>query len=111
VLAGYGDGIRRGLSNRGVALVRGTRVPYAGRVAMDMLMLDVTDVPDVAVDDEVTLLGRQDGECVDADEIAALLGTISYEVISGLMERVPRLYTRGGRIVARQDLAGLRVTG
>ena len=76
---------------------------------MDMLMLDVTDIPDVALDDEVTLLGWQGDECVDADEMAALSDTICYEVISGLMERVPRLYTRGGRIVARQDLAGLHV--
>jgi alanine racemase len=110
VLAGYGDGIRRALSNRGVALVRGCRVPYAGRVAMDMLMLDITDVPSVTLDDEVTLLGQQGDECVDADELASLCNTISYEVISGLMERVPRLYTRGGKIVARQDLAGLRET-
>ncbi len=109
VLAGYGDGIRRALSNRGVALVRGRRASFAGRVAMDMLMLDVTDIPDVALDDEVTLLGWQGDECVDADEMAALSDTICYEVISGLMERVPRLYTRGGRIVARQDLAGLHV--
>jgi alanine racemase len=107
ILAGYGDGIRRALSNRGVALVRGHRAPFAGRVAMDMVMLDVTDVPDVALDDEVTLLGRQGDECVDADEVASLIDTISYDVLCGLMERVPRLYTRGGRIVARQDLAGL----
>jgi len=107
VLAGYGDGIRRALSNRGVALVRGCRAPFAGRVAMDMIMLDVTDIPDVALDDEVTLLGRQGDECIGADEIAGLIDTISYDVLCGLMERVPRLYTRGGRIVARQDLAGL----
>ncbi len=107
VLAGYGDGIRRTLTNRGVALVRGQRAPFAGRVAMDMLMLDVTDIPGVTLDDEVTLLGRQAGEGIDADEIAGLCDTICYEIISGLMERVPRLYTRGGVIVARQDLAGL----
>jgi alanine racemase len=107
VLAGYGDGVRRVLSNRGVALVRGSRAPFAGRVAMDMLVLDVTDIPGVAVDDEVTLLGQQGNDCIDADEVAALSDTICYEVISGLMERVPRLYTRGGHIVARQDLAGL----
>jgi alanine racemase len=110
ILAGYGDGIRRVLSNRGVALVRGQRAPFAGRVAMDMVMLDVTDIPDAALNDEVTLLGWQGNECIDADEVAALSDTISYEVICGLMERVPRLYTRGDRIVARQDLAGLRDT-
>jgi len=108
VLAGYGDGVRRSLSNRGVALVRGCRAPFAGRVAMDMVMLDVTHIPDVRVDDEVTLLGRQGQECIDADEVARLAGTINYEIVTGLMERVTRLFIRGGRVVARQDLAGLR---
>jgi alanine racemase len=107
ILAGYGDGIRRALSNRGVALVRGQRAPFAGRVAMDMITLDVTDIPDVELDDEVTLLGWQGNEYIGADDMAGLIDTIGYEVLCGLMERVPRLYTRGGRIVARQDLAGL----
>jgi alanine racemase len=108
VMAGYADGIRRSLSNRGVALIRGQRVPYAGRVAMDMLMVDVTDVPDVEVDDEVTLIGDQHGDAVTADEVAALSGTISYEVLAGLMARITRLYVRNGTIVAVNDLAGYR---
>ena len=108
VLAGYGDGVRRSLSNRGVALVRGQRAPFAGRVAMDMLMLDVTDIPGVAVDDEVTLIGAQGDESVSADEVGSLAGTISYEVLAGIMARVPRLFLRGGRVVACQDLAGYR---
>jgi len=108
VLAGYGDGVRRSLSNRGVALVRGQRAPFAGRVAMDMLMLDVTDIPGVAVDDEVTLIGEQGDESVSADEVGSLAGTISYEVLAGIMARVPRLFLRGGRVVACQDLAGYR---
>jgi alanine racemase len=107
VMAGYGDGIRRALSNRGVALVRGCRAPYAGRVAMDMLMLDVTDIPDVAEDDEVTLIGSQGEQTLDADELARLCDTISYEVLTGVMARVPRLFLRAGRIVARQDGEGL----
>jgi alanine racemase len=110
VLTGYGDGIQLALSNKGVGLVRGQRAPYAGRVMMDMLTLDVTDIPGVAVDDEVTLIGTQDGETVDVDEMAARAGTISYEVLTGLMERVPRLYLREGRLIARQDLTGLRRT-
>jgi alanine racemase len=108
VMAGYADGVRRILSNRGVALVRGRRVPVAGRVAMDMLMLDVTELPEVAVDDEVTLIGRQGSEEISADEVARLSDTISYEVLAGLMARVPRLYSRDGRLVAIQDLAGYR---
>jgi alanine racemase len=110
VLAGYGDGLQLALSNKGVALVRGRRAPYAGRVMMDMLTLDVTDIPDVAVDDEVTLLGDQGTETIDADEMAGRAGTISYEILTGLMERVPRLYVRDGKLAARQDLTGLRRT-
>lgn len=108
VMAGYADGIRRSLSSRGVALVHGQRVPYAGRIAMDMLMVDITAVPGVDVDDEVTLIGEQGSETISADEMAALAGTISYEVMAGIMHRVPRLYTRGGVFTAVQDLAGYR---
>ena len=107
-MAGYADGVRRVLSNQGVALVRGQRAPFAGRVAMDMLMLDVTQMPDVAVDDEVTLIGTQGDESIDADEVGRLSGTISYEVLAGVMARVPRLYVKGGRIVAVQDGLGYR---
>ena len=108
VMAGYGDGVRRVLSNTGVALVRGQRVPFAGRIAMDMFMVDLTDLPDAASDDEVTLIGRQGDEAIDANEIGRLSDTISYEVLTGIMARVPRLYERAGRIVACQDLAGYR---
>lgn len=108
VLAGYGDGLPLALSSKGAALVRGQRVPYIGRVMMDMLTIDVTDVPGVAVDDEVTLLGSQGDETVGADEMAQRAGTISYEILTGLMERVPRLYLRNGQVAARQDLTGLR---
>jgi alanine racemase len=108
VMAGYADGVRRVLSNQGVALVRGHRAPFAGRVAMDMLMIDVSQIPDVALDDEVTLIGRQGDESVDADEVGRLSGTISYEVLASVMARVARLYVRGGRIVAVQDGLGYR---
>jgi alanine racemase len=110
VLAGYGDGLQVALSSKGVALVRGKRAPYVGRVMMDMLTLDVTGIPDVAVDDEVTLIGSQGSETVDADNMASHAGTISYEILTGLMERVPRLYLRAGQVAARQDLTGLRRT-
>ena len=110
VMAGYADGIRRILSNKGVALVQGHRAPFAGRVAMDMLMLDVTDIPGVAAEDEVTLIGSQGAASIWADEIASLCETISYEVLAGLSSRIVRLYTRGGRIVACEDLSGYRET-
>ena len=107
-MAGYADGLRRSLSGRGVALIRGMRVPFVGRVAMDMVMLDVTDVPDAEAGDEVTLIGRQLNEEITADEVARLSGTISYEVLAGIMARVPRLFIRDGRIVACHDLSGYR---
>ncbi len=110
IMAGYGDGVRRVLSNAGIALVRGQRAKFAGRVAMDMVMLDVTDIPEVSAGDEVTLIGRQGEQCISADEVAALSGTISYEVLAGLMARIPRLYIRQGQVVARMDLAGYRET-
>jgi len=107
-MAGYADGVRRVLSNRGVALVRGQRAGIAGRVAMDMLMLDVTDIAGVAVDDEVTLIGEQGESSIWADEVATLSDTISYEVLAALSARVTRIYTRGGRVAAVEDLAGYR---
>jgi alanine racemase len=107
-MAGYADGVRRILSNRGAALVRGYRAAFAGRVAMDMLMLNVTDIPGVAVEDEVTLIGEQGSAEIWAGEVAELSDTIAYEVLASLSARVARLYTRGGRIVAIEDFAGYR---
>ena len=79
VMCGYADGLPRSLSNRGSVLVRGQRTPIVGRVCMDMCMVDVTDVPDVATGDEVVLIGCQGEEQISADEVADLAGTISYE--------------------------------
>jgi len=94
---GYGDGYPRRLSGRtgmGCAdvLVRGRRAPVVGTICMDMMMADVTDVPGAALGDEVVLLGAQAGECVDADELASRLGTISYEILCNVGKRVPRRY-------------------
>jgi alanine racemase len=88
---GYADGYSRGLSNKGEAIVRGSRVPVAGRVCMDMTMLDVTGVPGVAEGDEVVLIGAQGNERITADDIAARTGTIAYEVLCGISGRVPRV--------------------
>jgi alanine racemase len=88
---GYADGYGRGLSNRGEALVRGRRVPVAGRVCMDMIMLDVTDVSGASDGDEVVLIGGQGAERITADDIAAKTGTIAYEVLCGIGPRVPRI--------------------
>jgi alanine racemase len=108
VMAGYADGIRRALSNRGSVLIRGARAPVRGRVAMDMMMVDVSDIPRAALGDEVTLIGEQAGAQITAEELAELTATISYEVLTSIMARVPRLYVSGGQIVAIEDLAGYR---
>ncbi|MEP6788722.1 MAG: alanine racemase [Acidobacteriota bacterium] len=85
---GYADGYPRSLSNRGKALIDGTIAPLVGRVSMDWTLFDVTDVPDVAVGDEVTLIG--DG--LAAADLARECGTIAYEITCGISPRVPRIY-------------------
>ena len=104
VMCGYGDGLPRALSNRGSLLVRGRRAPIVGRVCMDMCMADVTDIPGVAVDDEVVIIGRQGEEEIPADEVAELSATISYEILCGIATRVPRHYLQEGRIVGVETL-------
>ena len=87
------DGVGRLLSNRGQVLAGGRRLPILGRVCMDMVMVDVTDVPGVDLGDEVVLVGAQGAERIGADELAARAGTIPYEVLCGISARVPRRYT------------------
>lgn len=91
---GYADGYNRRLSNRGHAIVRGARVPLIGRVCMDQIMLDLTDVPSVSVGDEVVLYGRQDEAEIAMEEIEGIVGTISYEIVCAISKRVPRVYVR-----------------
>ncbi len=92
VAVGYGDGYHRSLSNCGWMLIRGKRVPIVGRVCMDQTMVDVTALDEIAIGDEVVLLGRQHDEQIDAEDLAAWAGTISYEVLLAITARVPRLY-------------------
>ena len=92
VPVGYADGYRRGMTGRGCVLVHGKRAPILGRVCMDQIMVDVTDIPGVQTGDEVVLLGAQGNDCIDAEEMAKWLGTISYEVICSPSRRVPRVY-------------------
>lgn len=92
---GYADGFNRLLSSRGHMLVRGRRAPIAGRVCMDLTMLDVGRIPEVTVGDEVVIFGSQSGETLPADEIAAKLNTINYEVVSSITGRVRRIHFGG----------------
>ncbi len=88
---GYGDGLRRGPVTWDSVLIRGRRHPLVGDVSMDMAMVDVTSDPGIAPGDQVVLLGRQGPDEITVDEIARQLGTINYEVVTGITARVPRL--------------------
>ncbi len=89
---GYADGYQRSLSNRAVVLVRGGRAPVAGRISMDLTTIDVTDIDGVQQGDEVILLGRQGDVTISADEMASWANTISYEILTSIGARVPRIY-------------------
>lgn len=92
VTVGYADGYSRQLSSKGEILVRGKRCKIVGRVCMDQLMIDVSDVPEAQSGEIVTLIGRDGGDIITADELASLYGTIGYEVVCGISKRVPRIY-------------------
>jgi alanine racemase len=88
---GYYDGYARSLSNRGQVLIRGQRAPVCGRVSMNLMSVDVTDIPMVEPGDEVVLIGRQGSLAIPAEEMAAWLGTIHYEVTTRINPLIPRL--------------------
>ena len=92
VAVGYADGLDRHLSSRGEMLLGAHRVPIVGRVCMDLTVLDVGQVPEAAVGDEVVILGSQGDQRITAEEMAATLGTINYEVVTSIAPRVPRVY-------------------
>jgi alanine racemase len=92
VPAGYADGIDLRLAGRGAVLVRGRRAPIVGAVAMDMLMIDMTDI-EAYPGDEVVLLGTQGDERIDVREMAAAIGTIPWEILCRLGSRIERIYT------------------
>jgi alanine racemase len=91
---GYADGLLRSLSNKGVFLIRGKRVPQVGTVCMDMTMADVSKIPAAKVGDTATFFGRDGGQFLSVEEQAARAGTISYEILCAVGERVARVYTR-----------------
>lgn len=89
---GYGDGLRRELSNRGEALVAGRRTPIRGAVCMDVTVVDVTDVPEAEAGDIATLMGRDGGEEIRLEQVASTCGTLPYEILTGLGDRLPRVH-------------------
>ncbi len=104
VPVGYGDGLPRAAGRRGRLILGGRALPFAGRICMDLVMLDVTDLPATRVGDEVVVIGRQGEAAQSAETLAAAAGTINYEIVTGIRRRVPRRYHRAGRVVAQRTL-------
>ncbi len=100
---GYGDGYPRALSNKGYVLIHGKKAPICGRVCMDQMMVNVTEIDGVKEGDEVTLIGQDGGNKITVEELADLAGTFNYEFVCGLGKRVPRLYEQGGKTVGYKD--------
>ena len=96
---GYADGYCRSLGGKFYVLIRGKRAPILGRVCMDQLMVDVTDIPDVQLSDTVTLIGTDGEECITMEQIASCAGSFHYEMSCGISRRVPRFYYRDGRVI------------
>ena len=99
VTVGYADGYFRSLSGRFYVLIRGKRAPILGRVCMDQMMVDVTDIPGVSLSDRVTLVGTDGDETITVEQIAAMAGSFNYEFICSIGRRVPREYFRDGELV------------
>lgn len=91
---GYADGYPRSLSNKGWVLIRGKKAPIVGRVCMDQTMVDITDIPDVKMEDVVTLIGRDGEERISVEDMADLSGSFNYEFVCDVGQRVKRIYLR-----------------
>ena len=96
---GYADGYRRNLSGKFHVLIRGRKAPILGRICMDQMMVDITGIPDVSVNDRVVLVGKYGKEQITMEQIAAVADSFNYEFVSGISRRVPRIYTRDGKTV------------
>lgn len=100
---GYADGYSRALTGKARMLVNGQFAPVVGRICMDQLMLDVTDIPDVKMGDEVVIFGKQGDQVLPIEELASALDTINYELTCVVTKRVPRVYLQGGEVVGVVD--------
>lgn len=106
ISVGYGDGYPRTLSNSGDVLVRGKRAPIVGTVCMDLIMIDVSDIPNVKIGDIVTLIGKDGHEEITAEECAQKAHTIVYEITSGIGPRVARVFKCRDQIISVRNLLG-----
>ena len=98
VPVGYADGYRRNLSGRFYVLIRGKKAPILGRICMDQMMVDVTEIPDAALNDTVVLVGKSGSLNISVEEIAAQGDSFNYEFVCGISRRVPRVYLLGGEV-------------
>lgn len=96
---GYADGYRRSLSGRFYVLIRGKKAPILGRICMDQMMVDVTEIPEAQLNDTVVLVGSSAEERITVEEIAARQDSFNYEFVCGISRRVPRVYLMNGKIV------------
>jgi alanine racemase len=110
---GYADGLNRALSNRGRVIIRGRYARIVGNISMDLALTDVTDIPNVSVGDEVTLIGKVDDCAITAAEVARDLGTIPYEILCSIGKRVPRIYLNqaGSENVSPSPAAAAKTSG
>ena len=99
VPVGYADGYRRNLSGKFHVLIHGKKAPILGRICMDQLMVDVTDIPETQVNDRVTLVGQDGEEEITMEAISAAADSFNYEFVCGISRRVPRLYCREGKTI------------
>ena len=97
---GYADGYRRSLSGRFYVLIHGQKAPILGRICMDQMMVDVTHIPDVKLEDTVTLVGTDGAETITMEQISATAESFNYEFVCGISRRVPRLYYQDGKQVS-----------
>lgn len=104
VPVGYGDGYPRSLSNKGYVLIKGCKAPIVGRVCMDQLMVDVTEIPEqIQVGDRVTLIGKDGEQEITAEQLGELSGRFNYELMCDLGNRIPRIYYKDGKIKEIRD--------
>lgn len=100
---GYGDGYCRGLSNTGYVLIHGQKAPVIGRICMDQFMVDVSEIPEVAVGDRVTLIGKDGNLTITMEEIGEISGRFNYEFACDLGKRIPRIFYKNGEEISSKD--------
>jgi alanine racemase len=98
VTVGYADGYSRSLSGKFYVLIHGKKAPILGRICMDQMMVDVTDIPEAQVGSKVTLVGKDGNEQITVEQIAEAAGSFNYEFVCGVGHRVPRYYIQNGQL-------------